>query len=129
MLPLCLKEGIGVVPWSPLARGLLAGKRRPGLEGDTARAKSDDYAHQLYTDSDLAVADRVVEVASRRGLAPATVALAWLLSRSGVVAPIVGATKTTHLEDAVAATGLELTEEECRLLEEPYRPHPVLGHE
>jgi aryl-alcohol dehydrogenase (NADP+) len=128
MLPLCAKEGIGVIPWSPLARGLLAGKRGPGLEGDTARAKSDDYARKLYKDSDLAVADRVVEVAGRRGLSPARIALAWLLSRPGVAAPIVGATKMTHLEDAAAAVEILLNEEECRLLEGPYRPHSVLGH-
>src|SRR6266849_317925 len=84
MLPLCRAEGIGVVPWSPLARGLLAGGRRAGLQGDTARAQSDDFAHTLYTNSDLAVADRVVETARRRGLAPARIALAWLLSRPGV---------------------------------------------
>ena len=128
MLPLCAKEGIGVIPWSPLARGLLAGGRRKGLEGDTARARSDDYARALYADSDLAVAERVVEVAAGRGLSPARIALAWLLSRPGVTAPIVGATKMAHLEDAAAAVEIRLNEEECRLLEEPYRPHPVLGH-
>jgi aryl-alcohol dehydrogenase-like predicted oxidoreductase len=128
MLPLCRKEGIGVIPWSPLARGLLAGARRKGLEGDTARARSDDYARTLYADSDLTIADRVAEVAGRRGLSPARIALAWLLSRPGVTAPIVGATKMAHLEDAVAAIEVRLTEEECCLLEEPYRPHPVLGH-
>jgi len=128
MLPLCAKEGIGVIPWSPLARGLLAGGRRKGLEGDTARARSDDYARALYADSDLAVASRVAEVAAGRGLSPARIALAWLLSRPGVAAPIVGATKMAHLEDAAAAVEVRLTEEECRLLEEPYRPHPVLGH-
>ena len=128
MLPLCAKEGIGVIPWSPLARGLLAGGRRKGLEGDTARARSDDYARALYADSDLAVAGRVAEVAAGRSLSPARIALAWLLSRPGVAAPIVGATKMAHLEDAAAAVEVRLTGEECCLLEEPYRPHPVLGH-
>jgi 1-deoxyxylulose-5-phosphate synthase len=129
MLPLCRAEGIGVIPWSPLARGLLAGGRRPGLEGDTARARSDDYAHTLYTDSDLEVADRVVETARRRGLAPARIALAWLLSRPGVTAPIVGASRMDHLDDAVASLDVSLSEEERRFLEEPYRPHEVRGHE
>ena len=129
MLPLCRAEGIGVIPWSPLARGLLAGGRRPGLQGDTARAKSDDYAHTLYTDSDLAVADRVVETARRRGVAPARIALAWLLSRPGVTAPIVGASRREHLDDAVASLDVSLSEEERRFLEEPYRPHEVRGHD
>ena len=128
MLPLCRAEGIGVLPWSPLARGLLAGSRRAGLEGDTSRAKSDDYAHRLYEDSDLQVANRVVEAARRRGVAPARVALAWLLSRPDVTAPIVGASRLEHLDDAVAALDLSLSDEECRLLEEPYRPHSVRGH-
>jgi aryl-alcohol dehydrogenase (NADP+) len=128
MLPLCRAEGIGVIPWSPLARGLLAGSRRAGLEGDTARARSDDFARKLYTDSDLEVADRVVETARRRGVAPARIALAWLLSRAGVTAPIVGASRMEHLDDAVAALDVSLSDEECRRLEEPYRPHPVLGH-
>jgi 1-deoxyxylulose-5-phosphate synthase len=127
MLPLCRAEGIGVIPWSPLARGLLAGGRRKGLEGDSARAKSDDYARQLYEDSDLAVANRVVETARRRGLPPARIALAWLLSRPGVTAPIVGATRMEHLEDAAASLDVSLSEEEVRFLEEAYRPHAVLG--
>ncbi len=128
MMPLCRAEGIGVLPWSPLARGLLAGTRRAGLEGDTSRAKSDDYARMLYEDSDLRVADRVVETSRRRGVSPASVALAWLLSRPGVTAPIVGASRLEHLDDAVAALDLSLTTEECRSLEEPYRPHAVRGH-
>jgi aryl-alcohol dehydrogenase-like predicted oxidoreductase len=128
MLPLCRAEGIGVLPWSPLARGLLAGGRREGLEGDSVRAKSDDYARMLYEDSDLAIADRVAETASRRGISPARVALAWLLSRPGVTSPIVGATRLEHLEDAVGSLGVTLTDEEVRLLEEPYRPHTIRGH-
>jgi aryl-alcohol dehydrogenase (NADP+) len=128
MLPLCRAEGIGVIPWSPLARGLLAGGRRQGLEGDTARAKSDDYARKLYEDSDLVVADRVLEIARRRGLPPARIALAWLLSRPGVTAPIVGASRMQHLDDAVASLDVSLSEEERRFLEEPYRPHPIRGH-
>jgi Predicted oxidoreductases (related to aryl-alcohol dehydrogenases) len=128
MLPLCRAEGIGVIPWSPLARGLLAGGRRPGLEGDSVRAKTDDYARKLYEDSDLVVADRVLEIARRRGLPPARIALAWLLSRPGVTAPIVGASRMEHLDDAVASLDVSLSEEERRFLEEPYRPHPIRGH-
>jgi aryl-alcohol dehydrogenase-like predicted oxidoreductase len=128
MLPLCRAEGIGVIPWSPLARGLLAGSRRAGLEGDTSRAKSDDYAPKLYEDSDLIVADRVVQTARRRGIPPARVALAWLLSRPGVTAPIVGASRIEHLDDAVGSLEVSLSAEECRFLEEPYRPHSIRGH-
>ena len=128
MLPLCRAEGIGVIPWSPLARGLLAGTRRPGLEGDSERARTDDYARKLYEGSDLRIADRVVEAARGRGVAPARVALAWLLSRPGVTAPIVGASRMEHLNDAVAALDLSLSAEECRFLEEPYRPHAIRGH-
>jgi len=128
MLPLCRAEGIGVIPWSPLARGLLAGTRRPGLQGETSRAKTDEFARRLYEDSDFEVVDRVVEVAGRRGIPPAQVALAWLLSRPGVTAPIVGASKPAHLADAVAALSVDLADEEVRRLEEPYRPHEVKGH-
>jgi len=128
MLPLCRAEGIGVIPWSPLARGLLAGKRRAGQAGDTTRAKSDAYSSQLYEDADLVVAGRVVETARRQGVPAARIALAWLLARPGVTAPIVGATRIEHLEDAIASLEISLSEEETRFLEEPYRPHPVRGH-
>jgi 1-deoxyxylulose-5-phosphate synthase len=128
MLPLCRAEGIGVIPWSPLARGLLAGTRRPGLQGETSRAKTDDFARRLYEDSDFEVVDRVVEVAGKRGIPPAQVALAWLLSRPGVTAPIIGASKPGHLADAIAALSVTLSDEEVRRLEEPYRPHEVKGH-
>ena len=129
MLPLCRAEGIGVIPWSPLARGLLAGKRREGQAGDSARAKSDAYSRQLYIDEDLEVARRVVETGRRRGVPAPRIALAWLLSRPGVAAPIVGATKLEHLEDAVASIDISLSEEEIGFLEEPYRPHVVRGIE
>jgi 1-deoxyxylulose-5-phosphate synthase len=129
MVPLCRAEGIGVIPWSPLARGLLAGKRREGQAGDSARAKSDAYSRQLYIDEDLEVARRVVETGRQRGVPAARIALAWLLSRPGVAAPIVGATRLEHLEDAVAAIDISLSEEEIRFLEEPYRPHAVRGIE
>src|ERR671932_124148 len=129
MLPLCRAEGIGVIPWSPLARGFLAGNRQKETKGETTRAKTDDFAHQLYyQDSDFQVVDRVVELAQKRGIAPAQIALAWLLHQPGVTAPIIGASKMNHLEDALAALEIELTDEECQGLEEFYQPHPVLGH-
>ncbi|MFH1176668.1 MAG: aldo/keto reductase [Acidobacteriota bacterium] len=130
MLPLCRNEGLGVLPWSPLARGFLAGNRREKGAGETLRARTDGYGHSLYyRSSDWAVLDRVEELARRRGVKPVQVALAWLLHQPGVTAPIIGATKPHHIPDAVAALDLRLDEEERRFLEEPYEPHPVLGHE
>ncbi len=127
MLPLCVEEGIGVIPWSPLARGFLAGNRRAADRGETARAKTDTFAHNLYyTEADFAVADRNTEVAAARGVSPAQVALAWLLRQPAVTAPIVGASKMTHLDQAVAALEISLTDDEVRRLEEPYVPHRVL---
>jgi aryl-alcohol dehydrogenase (NADP+) len=129
MIPLCLDEGIGLIPWSPLARGFLAGNRRRQDKGETTRARSDDFAHRLYYgDDDFHVVDRVAEIARKRGVPNAQVALAWLLSRPAVTAPIVGATKPNHLGDAFAALELKLDADEIKALEEPYRPHPVLGH-
>jgi aryl-alcohol dehydrogenase-like predicted oxidoreductase len=129
MLPLCREEGIGVIPWSPLARGFLAGNRRREDHGETSRAKTDDFAHNLYySDDDFVVADRVVEVAGRLGVKPTQVALAWLLAQPAVTAPIVGASKLTHLDDAVGSLGLRLSPEDIKYLEEPYKPHRVLGH-
>ena len=126
MLPLCREEGIGVIPWSPLARGFLAGNRRTADKGDTARAKTDAFAHDLYyTDSDFRIVDRVVAVADRRGVKPAQVALAWLLRQPGVTAPIIGASKMQQLDQALEAENIALTDEECRELEELYEPHPV----
>ncbi|HSN67817.1 MAG TPA: aldo/keto reductase, partial [Thermoanaerobaculia bacterium] len=128
MIPLCAAEGVGLLPWSPLARGLLTGSRKRGEAAPTARAKDDAYARELYEDADFDVVDRLVEVARKKGEPPARVALAWLLSRPGVVAPIVGATKLAHLEDAIAALDVQLSPEEIASLEEPYRPHAVRGH-
>ncbi len=129
MLPLCIDQGVGVIPWSPLARGLLAGTRGDGAERHTVRSANDPFADRLYAQpGDRDVVVRTAEVAARRGVAPATVALAWLLQRPGVTAPIVGATKPGHVADAVAAVELELSEDEIARLEEPYVPHPVLGH-
>jgi 1-deoxyxylulose-5-phosphate synthase len=126
MLPLCRAEGIGVIPWSPLARGFLTGSRKRGAQDATPREKADDFARKLYyLDGDYDVADRVVEVARARGIPPAQVALAWLLQQPGITAPIVGATKMHHLDEAAAALGVTLTSEECARLEEPYTPHDV----
>jgi aryl-alcohol dehydrogenase (NADP+) len=129
MIPLCIDQGIGIIPWSPLARGFLAGNRSKQDWGATTRAKSDDFAHDMYyQDSDFEVVNRVGEVAKRRGVPNAQVALAWLLQQPGVTAPIVGATRMQHLEDSVAALALKLTGEELEALAEPYKPHPVLGN-
>ena len=130
MIPQCLDQGIGILPWSPLARGLLAGTRTREGERRTTRAETDAYADQLYgRPEDFDVIERLVEVAAGRGAPPAQLALAWLLHRPGVTAPIVGATRLEHLEAALAAAELALSAEEIRRLEEPYRPHPVLGHD
>jgi 1-deoxyxylulose-5-phosphate synthase len=130
MIPLCLDQGLGVIPWSPLARGWLAGTRTRSGERRTIRAETDAYGDSLYgVPEDFDVVERTAEVAAVRGIPSAQVALAWLMQRPGVTAPIVGATKLEHLEDAIAATELELSPEEVAQLEEPYRPHPVIGHD
>ncbi len=129
MIPLCADQGIAVLPYSPLARGVLTGNRTRGGERRTTRAGDDPLSDQRYnTEADFQVADRVAEVAAARGVPPAQVALAWLLSRPGVTAPIVGATRLGHIADVLDAERLILTAEEVRGLEEPYVPHPVLGH-
>ncbi len=129
MLPLCVDQGVGVIPWSPLARGVLAGTRTRGGERRTTRSGTDQFTDYLYNQpTDFDVVERVAEVAAERGVPPAQVALAWLLHKPAVTAPIVGATKVGHLEDALAAEELVLSDEEIARLEEPYAPHPVLGH-
>jgi 1-deoxyxylulose-5-phosphate synthase len=129
MLPLCIDQGIGVIPWSPLARGVLAGNRSRSGERRTTRSDSDPFTDNLYSQpTDFDVVERVAEVAAARDVPPAQVALAWVLQHAGVTAPIVGATKLSHLTDALAAEELVLTDEEIASLEEPYVPHPVLGH-
>ncbi|MGZ4815837.1 MAG: aldo/keto reductase [Terriglobales bacterium] len=130
MIPFCIDEGVGVIPWSPLARGFVAGNRsRTEKTGETTRAQTDDYAQQMYYQpSDYDVVDRITEIAKKRGVSNAQIALAWLLHQPGVTAPIVGASKISHLEEAVKAVDLKLTEEELKALNEPYKPHPVLGH-
>ncbi len=129
MIPLCLDQGIGLLPWSPLARGFLAGNHRKGDWGNTTRAKTDQYGQSLYyRDEDFLVADRVQEVAKGRGVSGPQIALAWLLNKPHIAAPIIGATKMEHLDQAVAALEIKLSEEETKRLEEPYVPHPILGH-
>ena len=129
MIPQCLDQGVGVLPWSPLARGLLAGNRTREGERLTTRARTDAFGDSLYKpETDFAVVDRAAEVAEARGVPTAQVALAWLLSKPGVTAPIVGATKAAHLADALAAEQLTLSEDEIARLEEPYVPHAISGH-
>jgi 1-deoxyxylulose-5-phosphate synthase len=128
MIPQCIDQGVGVLPWSPLARGLLAGTRTREGERLTTRSRTDPFGDSLYTpEVDFAVVDRVAELADERGVSPAQVALAWLLHKPGVTAPIVGATKVEHLEDALAAEQLALSEDEIARLEEPYVSHTVSG--
>jgi aryl-alcohol dehydrogenase-like predicted oxidoreductase len=129
MIPLCIEQGVGVIPWSPLARGVLAGTRTRDGARLTTRAGGDPFTDYLYNQpTDFDVVERVAEVAAERGAPPAQIALAWLLHKPGVTAPIVGATKEQHLKDALAAAQLKLSDEEIARLEQPYVPHPVLGH-
>lgn len=128
MIPLCMDQGVGVIPYSPLARGLLAGTRERPAVGSTVRSGTDPLADEMYDQSDFAVVDAVRTIARERDLAPAQIALAWLLGKPAVSAPIVGATKTRHLDDAIAAVDVTLTADEVARLEAPYRPHRVLGH-
>ncbi|HEY3343701.1 MAG TPA: aldo/keto reductase [Anaerolineaceae bacterium] len=128
MVPFCREEGIGLLPWSPLARGFLTGRNVRGSQDETIRGQTDQFAHAMYYQpADYDVVDRVIELANRRGVKPAQVALAWLLHQPAVTAPIIGASKMNHLEEAVAALEIHLSAEEQASLEEPYKPHPVLG--
>ena len=128
MLPLCRATGVGVIPWSPLARGFLTGNRERDGVKLTTRAETDSFADTLYVDSDFDVVDVVREIASKRNLPAAQIALAWLLQKDGVTAPIIGATKLSHLHDAVASLEVRLTADEVQALEAPYVPHRILGH-
>jgi 1-deoxyxylulose-5-phosphate synthase len=129
MIPQCIDQGVAVLPWSPLARGILAGNRTREGERLTTRARTDEFGDSLYRpETDFAVVDRVAEIAAARGVPAAQVALAWLLHKPGVTAPIVGATKVEHLEDALAAERLSLDDAELERLEEPYVPHAISGH-
>jgi 1-deoxyxylulose-5-phosphate synthase len=129
IIPLCNAEGIGIIPWSPMARGFLAGNRRKEDRGDTLRSKTDEYSHMLYyNDADFKIAERTGELAARRSVSPSQIALAWILHKDGVAAPIIGASKMQHLEEAAAAIEISLDANEMKFLEELYQPHPVLGH-
>jgi 1-deoxyxylulose-5-phosphate synthase len=130
MNPFCVAEGIGLIPWSPLARGFFAGNRKRGSKDATLRERYDEYGHGLYyTDADYDVADKVVEVARRKGVLPIQVGLAWILSKPGVTAPIISVTKGEQLDQLIDGLAVTLTPEEVKELESPYRPHPILGHE
>lgn len=129
MIPLCMDSGIGLIPWSPMARGFFSGNRKPGGGGETARAKNDPFANELYfREGDFKVADRVQEIAKERGVSGSQVALAWVLSKPHIASPIIGSSKIEHLDQAIAALEIKLTDEEVKRLEEYYQPHPVLGH-
>ena len=129
MIPLCIDQGIGLIPWSPMARGFFAGNRKRGGGGETVRANSDPFGNSLYfREEDFAVADRAAEVAQERGVTGSQMALAWILSKPYVHSPIIGATKMEHLDQAIAALDIKLSNEEVKRLEELYKPHPILGH-
>lgn len=129
MNPFCRTEGVALIPWSPLARGFLAGNRTRDKGGDTMRSKSDGFAHHMYyQDTDFATLDRVIELAQKRGVTNAQIALAWMLHKPGITSPIIGASKMPHLDEAIAAMDIELSADEMEFLEAPYQPHPVLGH-
>ena len=129
MIPLCIDQGVGLIPWSPLARGFFAGDRKRGGGGETLRSNSDPFGNSLYfRDEDFAVAESAAEVAKERGVTGSQIALAWILSKPYVTSPILGATKMDHLNQAVAALEIKLSDEEVKKLEESYKPHPVLGH-
>ncbi len=130
MNPLCIDQGVGLIPWSPLARGFLAGNRDKAGSGPTARAKTDDFAKNMYfREYDFEVLDSVEQIAKERGVTPSQVACAWILQAPGVTAPIIGATKIAHLKEAIAAVDVKLSLDEVKALEKPYRSHPILGHE
>lgn len=129
MIPFCKQTGVAIIPWSPLARGFLAGNRKRGSSGETERAAADSFSHELYReDADYTIAERVAELAQKRELPPAQIALAWLLHKQEVTAPIIGASRMQHLTDAVAALEVKLEPGEIKILEDAYVPHRVLGH-
>lgn len=129
MIPFCLDQGVGLIPWSPMARGFFAGNRSRSGKGETVRAKSDPFADQLYfREEDFTVADRVQEIAKEHDASGPQIALAWMLHKPHISAPIIGASKLEHLDQAIAALEIKLSADEIKRLEEPYQPHPVLGH-
>jgi 1-deoxyxylulose-5-phosphate synthase len=130
MIPFCIDQGIGLIPWSPLARGFVMGNRRKEDRGDTTRAKTDEYAQKLYyQDSDFTIVDHITEIAKQRGVSNAQIALAWVLAQPGITAPIIGASKMEQLEDLVKALDVKLAPEEIKALSDPYQPHAILGHQ
>ena len=129
MIPLCKDQGIGLIPWSPMARGFFAGNRKRGGGGETARAQSDPFADQLYfREEDFVIAERAAEAAKGHNASASQIALAWVLSKAHITAPIIGSSKIEHLDQAIAALDIQLSEDEIKNLEEAYQPHPVLGH-
>jgi aryl-alcohol dehydrogenase (NADP+) len=129
MNPFCRDQGVALIPWSPLARGFLAGNRTRDKRGETARANDDPYAYELYyRDSDFQIVERVTQLAKQRGVPNMQIALAWMLNKPEITAPIIGASKPHHLPEAVAALEVKLAPDEMKFLEELYQPHPILGH-
>jgi aryl-alcohol dehydrogenase (NADP+) len=129
MIPLCIDQGVGLIPWSPMARGFFAGNRSKGGGGDTARSQSDPFANKLYfRDEDFNVAERARDVGVQHNASGSQVALAWILSKAHITAPIIGASKMEHLDQAIAALDIKLSEKDVKQLEQSYQPHPVLGH-
>jgi aryl-alcohol dehydrogenase (NADP+) len=129
MIPLCKDQGIGMIPWSPMARGFFAGNRKRGGGGETTRAQTDQFASELYfRDEDFVIAERTADVATNHNVTASQVALAWVLSKPYIAAPIIGSSKIEHLDQAIAALDIKLSEEEIKQLEEAYQPHPILGH-
>jgi len=128
MIPCCIEQGVGLIPWSPMARGFFAGNRKRDA-GVSLRSQTDEYAKSMYYhDEDLAVAERADEIAKARGVTASQIALAWVLSKPYITAPIIGSSKMEHLEQAIAVLEIQLSPEEISRLEQPYRPHPILGH-
>ena len=129
MIPCCVDQGLAIIPWSPMARGFFAGNRKRGGGGETTRSKSDPFADQLYfREEDFTIAERANEVAKQRGVSGSQIALAWILHKPYITAPIIGSSKMEHLDQAIAALDIKLSEEEIKRLEELYQPHPILGH-
>jgi len=129
MIPLCKDQGIGLIPWSPMARGFFAGNRKRGGGGETSRAQADPFANELYfRDEDFVIAERAAEVAKSHNATASQIALAWVLSKPHIAAPIIGSSKIEHLDQAIAALEIKLSDEEIKRLEESYLPHPILGH-
>jgi aryl-alcohol dehydrogenase (NADP+) len=129
MIPQCINMGVGLIPWSPLARGFLAGNRTPDKSGDTKRAKSDEHAHNMYfSEADFEIVERLKEVADHLEKSPAQIALAWMLHKDGITSPIIGATKMRHMDEAIEAVDIELSDDDITYLEELYQPKPIAGH-